>query len=61
MQLHANAALSLNQRSRMVRRVIEQGWSLAKSAVSSNQSPDCVDSGKAPGTTDALHDRSPNR
>src|SRR3954447_24330130 len=32
MQLHANAALSLNQRRRMVWRVIEQGWSLAKAA-----------------------------
>jgi transposase InsO family protein len=32
MQLHANAALSLNQRRRMVGRVIEHGWSLAKAA-----------------------------
>jgi transposase InsO family protein len=32
MKLHANAALSLNQRRRMVRRVVEQGWSLAKAA-----------------------------
>ena len=32
MKLHANAALSLNQRRRMVGRVIEQGWSLAKAA-----------------------------
>jgi transposase InsO family protein len=32
MQLHANAALSLNQRRRMVCRVIEHGWSLAKAA-----------------------------
>ena len=32
MQLHANAALSLNQRRRMVRRVIEQGWSLTEAA-----------------------------
>jgi transposase InsO family protein len=32
MQLHANAALSLNQRRRMVCRVIEQGWSLTKAA-----------------------------
>ena len=32
MKLHANAALSLNQRRRMVCRVIEQGWSLAKAA-----------------------------
>src|SRR4051812_6925155 len=32
MLLHANAALSLNQRRRMVRRVVEDGWSLAKAA-----------------------------
>jgi hypothetical protein len=32
MQLHANAALSLNQRRRMVRRVVEHGCSLTKAA-----------------------------
>jgi transposase InsO family protein len=32
MKLHANAALSLNQRRRMVCRVLEQGWSLTKAA-----------------------------
>src|SRR3954452_19076769 len=32
MQLHANAALSLNQRRRMVVRVVEDGWSLTKAA-----------------------------
>jgi transposase InsO family protein len=32
MQLHANAALSLNQRRRMVVRVVENGWSLTKAA-----------------------------
>ncbi len=32
MKLHANAALSLNQRRRMVCRVIEQRWSLTKAA-----------------------------
>ena len=32
MKLHANAVLSLNQRRRMVRRVLEQGWSLTKAA-----------------------------
>jgi transposase InsO family protein/transposase-like protein len=32
MKLHANAALSLNQRRRMVRRVVEEGWSLARAA-----------------------------
>src|SRR3954453_17827284 len=32
MQLHANAALSLNQRRRMARRVVEDGWSLTQAA-----------------------------
>jgi transposase InsO family protein len=32
MKLHANAALSLNARRRMVRRVVDEGWSLAKAA-----------------------------
>jgi transposase InsO family protein len=32
MKLHANAALSLNQRRRMVVRVVEHGWSLTKAA-----------------------------
>jgi transposase InsO family protein len=32
MRLHANAALSLKQRERMVRRVVDDGWSLAKAA-----------------------------
>jgi transposase InsO family protein/transposase len=32
MKLHGNAALSLNQRRRMVRRVVEQGWSITEAA-----------------------------
>lgn len=32
MKLHANAALSLNQRRRMVRRVVDRGWSLTEAA-----------------------------
>src|SRR5512132_4615189 len=32
MRLHANAALSLNQRRRLVCRVIEDGWSLTRAA-----------------------------
>jgi len=32
MQLHANAALSLNQRRRLALRVLEEGWSLTKAA-----------------------------
>jgi transposase InsO family protein len=32
MKLHANAALSLHQRRRLVRRVVDQGWSLTEAA-----------------------------
>jgi hypothetical protein len=32
MRLHANAALSLTQRRRMVRLVVEQVWSIAAAA-----------------------------
>ena len=32
MRLHANAALSLKQRERMVMRVVERGWPIAKAA-----------------------------
>jgi transposase InsO family protein len=38
MKLHANAALSLRQRERMVRRVVEQGWSIAKAAAAAEVS-----------------------
>jgi transposase InsO family protein len=38
MQLHANAALSLNQRRRMVGRVVEQGWSLTSAAAAAEVS-----------------------
>jgi transposase InsO family protein len=38
MKLHANAALSLNQRRRMVCRVVEQGWPLAKAAAAAEVS-----------------------
>jgi transposase InsO family protein len=38
MKLHANAALSLNQRRRMVGRVVDQGWSLAKAAAAAEVS-----------------------
>ena len=38
MKLHANAALSLRQRERMVRRVVEQGWSITKAAVAAEVS-----------------------
>lgn len=33
MKLHANAALSFRQRERMVRRVVEQGWSVREAAL----------------------------
>jgi transposase InsO family protein len=38
MRLHANAALSLNQRRRVVDRVVEQGWSLPKAAAAAEVS-----------------------
>ena len=39
MRLHANAALSLTQRRRMVRRVLEQGWSIRAAAAVAETSP----------------------
>jgi transposase InsO family protein len=38
MKLHANAALSLMQRRRMVRRVVERGWSLSSAAAAAEVS-----------------------
>ena len=38
MRLHANAALSLTQRRRMVRLVVEDGWSMAAAAAEFNTS-----------------------
>ena len=38
MKLHANAALSLTQRRRMVRRVLEQGWSIKAAAAAAETS-----------------------
>src|SRR6476659_11460100 len=38
MKLHANAALSLRQRERMARRVVEQGWSLTQAAAAAEVS-----------------------
>ena len=38
MKLHANAALSLRQRERMARRVVEQGWPIAKAAAAAEVS-----------------------
>ena len=39
MKLHANAALSLTPRRRMVLRVVEQGWSIKAAAVAAETSP----------------------
>jgi transposase InsO family protein len=39
MRLHANAALTFSQRRRMVRLVVEQGWSIAGAATEFNTSP----------------------
>jgi transposase InsO family protein len=38
MKLHANAALSFRQRERMVRRVIDQGWSVREAALAAEVS-----------------------
>jgi transposase InsO family protein len=38
MRLHANAALSLRQRQRMVSRVLDEGWSLASAAAAAEVS-----------------------
>jgi transposase InsO family protein len=38
MKLHANAALSLKQRERMVRRVLELGWSISSAAAAAEVS-----------------------
>jgi transposase InsO family protein len=38
MKLHANAALSFRQRERMVRRVVDEGWSLREAALTAEVS-----------------------
>ena len=38
MKLHASAALSVNQRPRMVGRAVEQGWSITKAAAATEVS-----------------------
>ena len=42
MQLHGNAALSLNKRRLLCRRVVEQGWSLTKAAAAAEVSVRCA-------------------
>ncbi len=61
MRLHANAALTLKQRERMVRRVVDDGWSLTQAAAAAEVSDrTCwkwVVRYRAEGKT-GLHDRS---
>src|SRR5712691_10450961 len=38
MELHANAALSLNKRRLLARRVVEEGWSLSEAAAAAEVS-----------------------
>lgn len=38
MKLHANAALTLNNRRRLVRRVVEEGWSMKAAALAGETS-----------------------
>ena len=42
MKLHANAALSLNGRRQLARRVVDQGWTLAEAAVAAEVSVRCA-------------------
>ena len=42
MDLHANAALSLNKRRLLCRRVVEQGWTLTKAAAAAEVSVRCA-------------------
>src|SRR5512132_324372 len=42
MKLHANAALSLNQRRRLARRVVEQEWTLTSAAAAAEVSVRCA-------------------
>ena len=42
MRLHANAALSLNGRRQLARRVVDQGWTLAQAAAAAEVSVRCA-------------------
>ena len=42
MKLHANAALSLNQRRRLARGVVEQEWTLTEAAAAAEVSVRCA-------------------
>ena len=45
MKLHGNAALSFRQRERMVRRVVEDGWSVREAALAAEVSARTAGSG----------------
>jgi leucine-zipper of insertion element IS481 len=42
MDLHANAALSLNKRRQLARRVIDERWTLTKAAAAAEVSVRCA-------------------
>jgi len=42
MNLHANAALSLNRRRLLCRRVVDEGWTLTKAAEAAEVSVRCA-------------------
>ena len=61
MKLHANAALSLNKRRVLCRRVVEESWTLTKAAAAAEVSVRCARKGVARYRADGelgLHDRS---
>ncbi len=43
MKLHANAALSLNKRRVLARRIVEEGWSLGEAAEGAETDEDAAD------------------
>jgi leucine-zipper of insertion element IS481 len=47
MNLHANAALSLNRRPQLCRRVLEEDWTLREAAEAAEVSVRCARSGSA--------------
>ena len=42
MRLHGNAALNLNRRRQLCRRVVDQRWTLAQAAEAAEVSPRCA-------------------
>jgi hypothetical protein len=45
MKLHANAALTLNNRRRLVRRVVEEGWSMKAAALAARPAREPLQNG----------------